>query len=382
MSTSAISRRPRASRPEPTLRYGDRLSKYLINGFAGVGATSYVYRARTLDSFQPVAVKVLHPHLIEDQVKRLRFEREAQMMMRFSHPNVVQFHEIIELADGGLAFVMEYIDGQTLEDWLQTDEAKSVAESTIACLFVDVLRGLNHAHRFGVIHRDLKPANILITQTADRFVAKIIDFGVARFADQPTPPEDKQKIVGTAAYISPEEVRDPDTVCASSDLYSIGVMMFEAACGVRPFEGKPVRELMDAHAYEAPPRPREVNPAITPALESVIMRTLAKTPNERFDSAPQMITALEMAIRSAMHVAAQLEAPAPAVTARTTEWRRDEPSAEEIALATSNDAARFLALCRQAMLMAFTLLMTSGAEGRDGDPHHLNRAHDFHLPLR
>lgn len=370
MSSSVISRAPRASRPEPTLRYGDRLGKYLINGFAGVGATSYVYRARELDSFKPVAIKVLHPHLLDDPVKRTRFEREAQMMMKFGHPNIVEFHEIVELADGGMAFVMEYVDGDTLEDWLETEEARQVDESTLACLFVDVLRGLHHTHRFGIIHRDLKPANILITFQNGRHVAKIIDFGVARFADQPVPREDKQKIVGTAAYISPEEVRDPETVCESSDLYSIGVMMFEAACGQRPFEGRPVRELMDAHAFEAPPRPRDVNPALTPAFEDVIMRTLAKTPDERWGSAPQMIGALEMAIRSAMQIAAQIEVD----RAPTVEWSRQQ-------LATEKDARRFVVLFQQAMMMAFTLLMTSGLENRSNDPHHLNRAADTDLPL-
>lgn len=373
MSSSAISRRPRTTRPEPTLRYGDRFGSYLINGFAGVGATSYVYRARELESFEPVAIKVLHPHLLNDEVKRTRFEREAQMMMRFNHPNIVQFHEILELPDGGLAFVMEYIDGETLEDWLESDQVSKVDEVTLACLFVDVLRGLNNAHRMGVIHRDLKPANVLITDQGDRLVAKIIDFGVARFADQPTPEEDKQKIVGTAAYISPEEVRDPDTVCESSDLYSIGVMMFEAAVGRRPFEGKPIRDLMDAHAYEQPPRPSDVRPGIDPGLESVILRTLAKTPAERFNSAPQMIGALESAIRNTMRMAAEVEREG---EAPTMEWSR----AQELHVAS--ETARVFAFFRQAVLMAFTLMMTSGAKQRGGDPHHLNRTADAALPLR
>ncbi len=370
MSSSSIVRKPRAASPQPSLRYGDRFGSYLVNGFAGVGATSYVYRARQNDSFELVAIKVLHTHLIEDDVKRLRFQREAQMMMQFSHPNVVKFHEIVEMPDDGLAFVMEYIEGDTLEDWMQSEEGRGADEITLASLFVDVLRGLNHAHKFGVIHRDLKPANILITHQNGRYVAKIIDFGVARFADQPVPPEDKAKIVGTAAYISPEEVRDPETVCAASDLYSIGVMMFEAACGSRPFEGKPIRELMDAHAFEEPPRPRELNPALTPAFEEVILRTLTKTPQERFASAPHMIGALEGAIRGAMAFAAQEIAND---NDSTVEWSRGEAEERQ-----ARDAARFLAFFKQAMLMAFTLMLTTG----DGSQaHHLNRVTDSQLPL-
>lgn len=379
MPASAISRTPRVSRPQPTLRYGDRFGGYIVNGFAGVGATSYVYRAREAESFEPVAIKVLHPHLLDDEVKRTRFHREAQMMMQFRHPNIVRFHQIVELPDEGLAFVMEYIDGDTLEDWLESDEGRGADEVTLASLFVDVLRGLHHAHRFGIIHRDLKPANILITRDRDRYVAKIIDFGVARFADQPVPVEDKEKIVGTAAYISPEEVRDPETVCAASDLYSIGVMMFEAACGARPFEGKPIRELMDAHAFEMPPSPRSLNPSLTPAFERVILRTLMKTPEDRFASAPQMIGALEGAIREAMaYAAAQMAAEeGGAGGAATTEWRRQDAAVP----ASPEEAARFLTFFKQAMLMAFTLLLTSGAQNRANDPHYLNRVHDVQLPV-
>ncbi|MEZ4460049.1 MAG: serine/threonine-protein kinase [bacterium] len=196
--SSVINRTPDAG-PRPTLRYGDRLGRYVINGFAGTGATSFVYRARREDAFEAVAIKVLHPHLLNDAVKRKRFLREAQMMMTMRHANIVRFHEIIEMEDDGLAFVMEYIEGETLESWTR---AGAVDEETLACLFVDLLRGLGQAHRAGIVHRDLKPANVMITENGGRYVAKIIDFGVARFAMAPTEPEDRSKIVGTAAYIS------------------------------------------------------------------------------------------------------------------------------------------------------------------------------------
>ncbi len=319
MSKSNIRREPRhnaskpAAHPKASFRFGDRIGEYVINGFAGVGATSYVYRGRHETSFEPVAIKVLHPHLLSDDIKRTRFIREAQMMMDFDHPNVVSFHRILD--DGeNLAFVMQFIRGVTLEEWLE--ENKGIATQTeVLAIFVDLLRGLNHAHRCGIIHRDLKPANILISKESedDRFRATIIDFGVARFADLPIPAEDRKKIVGTAAYISPEEVKDPESVCEASDIYSIGVMLYEAICGVRPFEGLGVRELMKAHVNVSPTRPSKVNPSLSPRLEGVIMKTLEKAPSQRFQNVTDLIHAIECATRNE---------PLAPFKSRTAEWDR------------------------------------------------------------
>lgn len=363
--TTTIRRNPRARKPRPTLSYGDQLGDYIINGYAGTGATSYVYRARSTSSFEPVAIKVLHPHLLEDRSKRERFLREAQVMMRLSHPNVVRFHEIIE-RDDMLAFVMEYIEGDTLGDWQKRHE--DLDEIELACVFVDILRGLSHAHHRGLVHRDLKPANLLITHADGRFVAKIIDFGVARVMAEPMRDEDMNKIVGTAAYISPEEVADPASVCPASDLYSIGVMLYEAACGRRPFQGMPVRDIMEAHVVSEPQRPREINPALTPAFESVIRRSLQKDPTGRFDSAPEMIRALELALQGAMAMTdEQWEEVAADEDAVTTEWHR--------AIARSAEVARnpVVAFMRRCLGAAFVLFTSTGSTGRTSDPHYINR---------
>lgn len=375
---TAIHRKPRLepNEPEPTLRYGDTFGNYVINGFAGKGATSYVYEARPRDTFTKVAVKVLHPHLLADPSKRRKFYREARIMMRMRHQNVVRFHEILEI-DGHLAYVMEYIEGETLETWMES-EAKQADQMELACLFTDILRGLTHAHRHGVVHRDMKPANVLITPQNGRYVAKIIDFGLARFADQPLSQQERAKIAGTAAYISPEEVTDPDSVGLSSDIYSLGVMLYEAACGKRPFDGATPRELLEAHAHAEPQRPREVNPAISPEFEEVIMRTLSKRPETRFDSAPEMIQALEMAIqqamRSEMEKAAMERAP-------TTEWSRAmvAPASPSGPQAGRNNAMMlYLMMCMRAL---FTVIASTGASDTGADGHYLNRAHDADLNL-
>jgi len=370
-SKSQIHRSPRSAddSSRSTLRYGDRLERYVINGFAGKGATSHVYRARRQESFESVAVKVLHPHLLEQPNKRRKFFNEARLMLRMDHRNVVQFHEIIE-TDDHVGFVMDYIDGVTLDRFL-AERAGPVDEQTLATLFIDVLRGVAHAHEKGVIHRDLKPGNVMITQNDDgRLCAKILDFGIARFADRPPHPEERQKILGTAAYISPEEVEDPDAVCPSSDLYSLGVMLYEAACGRRPFRGGDPRQTLAAHAEQRPPDPREQNPELSPAFEEVILKTLQKDPEGRFDSAGEMIDAMETAVRRMFETRAGM--PSVDEMAETTEWSRDETDEDDDREALS---AYVLACLR----MAFTVLTSTGHTGQEDDPHHLNRDEPLYL---
>ncbi len=369
----SIRRNPQARRgPQPTLKYGDVFGNYVINGFAGTGATSYVYRARRADSFEPVAIKVMHPHLLGDAVKRRRFIREAEVMMRLRHPNVVRFEEILEI-DGHLAFVMEYVEGETLTQWRDA-HAGEIDEQTLACVFVDLLRGLSLAHRAGIVHRDLKPANVLISWQDGRYVAKIIDFGVARLVDEALAEDEKSSIVGTAAYISPEEVVDPEAVCPASDLYSLGVMMYEAACGQRPFTGRPVGELLTAHVSEAPQRPRALNPGISPGFESVILRTLEKDPEGRFASAPEMIRALEIALSSAMEMTSEEWERAALSDQVTTEWHRAVEREHE---RRTNPLVSFMRRCFAGAMLVFS----TGTTGRHDDPHHLARGHDHHLPL-
>lgn len=374
--TSQIRRRPT---PEPTLQYGDEFGPYIITGFAGSGATSYVYRARRRDRFEPVAIKVLHPHLVADPTKRLTFYREARVMMRMQHPNVVRFEEIIE-AGNTLAFVMEYIDGVTLTQWRQS-QREGVDEMTLACVFVDILRGVTAAHREGVVHRDLKPANILITEESGRAMAKIIDFGVARFVDQPLTEQEKSKIVGTAAYISPEEVGDPDAVGLTSDLYSVGVMLYEAACGQRPFDNMEIRELLEAQLKRAPQRPRTLNPELSSGLEEVILRTLEKNPGERFASAPEMIGALELAIyqyQGLEEFERVLESSRdPEAALETVLWPR------EATLKSDGGPRRgFGRFFKRCLEMAFVLVTSSGVRSDQSDPHYLHRAADAQFPFR
>ena len=380
MTTSQIRRRPDNDgddRPPATLSYGDEFGPYVITGFAGCGATSYVYRARRRDRFEPVAIKVLHPHLVADASRRMTFYREARIMMRIDHPNVVRFEEIIEDGDT-LAFVMEYVDGATLSQWRDKHQ-NGVNEMALACVFVDILRGVTAAHRQGVVHRDLKPGNILIGTENGRSVAKIIDFGVARFVDDELTEREKSKIIGTAAYISPEEVDDPEAVGPASDIYSIGVMLYEAACGQRPFDSGDIREILEAHADATPKRPGALNPALSTALEEVILQTLDKSPTGRFSSAPEMIGALESALHRAQNAADEVPDTPAVDDMETRVWSRDSSRKSQRAEGSDSAVSSFFRRCLQAAAM---LVPSTGAEeGRD-DGHYLNRSPDRGLPLR
>lgn len=239
-------------------------------------------------------------------------------------------------------------------------------EQTLASLFVDILRGVAHAHDNGVIHRDLKPTNIMITESESRFSAKILDFGVARFADEKPHREERDKIIGTAAYISPEEVENPDEVGRASDIYSLGVMLYEAATGQRPFGDDDPRRLLHAHARREPPSPRDYNPDLSPAFEEIILTTLQKDPDGRYRDAGEMIDALEGVIRQMFR--APTEASSTETAAETREWSRTVADESE---QNGDDALyRYLAACFQ---FAFAFLTATGHRGGPDDPHHLNR---------
>lgn len=380
--TSNIRRAPdgQDSRPPATLSYGDEFGPYIITGFAGCGATSYVYRARRRDRYEPVAIKVLHPHLVADPTRRLTFYREARIMMRMDHPNVVRFEEIIEHGDT-LAFVMEYIDGVTLKEWFEA-RSPQLDEVELACVFVDLLRGVTAAHDEGIVHRDLKPGNVLISTTGQRSVAKIIDFGVARFVDEEPTERERSKIIGTAAYVSPEEVGAPDEVCRASDIYSIGVMLYEAACGRRPFDELDVRDLLEAHVRRQPKRPRSINPGLSTSLEEVILQTLSKHPKRRISSAPELIGALETALHRRNREAttdSDRGVQSPNLDqAETTQWDRGGQTESNDGDEGNGSVGGFFKRCLEA---AFVLMTTTGAEA-DTERHFLNRSSDAMMPFR
>src|SRR5271157_3154085 len=249
-------------------------NRYELTHLIARGGMAQVYRAhdRLLD--RPVALKVLFPELSVDRAFVERFRREAQAAANLSHPNIVPVFDWGE--DGGTYFiVMEFIDGRPLSSILRS--AGPLHPDRAA----DVAAALDYAHRHGVVHRDVKPGNVLITEEG---TVKVTDFGIARAINTEESLTQTGAVMGTAAYFSPEQAEGKG-VDARSDIYSLGVVLFEMATGRPPFTGDSPVAVASKHVRDTPALPRAVNPATPPALEAVVMKAMAKNPAERYSSA-------------------------------------------------------------------------------------------------
>jgi formylglycine-generating enzyme required for sulfatase activity/serine/threonine protein kinase len=270
------------------LESGTSVREYRISKMIGQGGMGEVYLAENDLSGQRVALKVVSPELMKDKGVRARFLEEARVMSRLKHPNVVQLQNFFE--EGGRFFmVLEFVPGRELDDML--DERPLTADEAVS-LARQVLSGLAYVHGLAnpVVHRDIKPSNILVTPENQ---AVIIDFGVAKAVG-------RQKMtktgaaVGTYEYMSPEQVRGED-VGPASDCYAMGVVLFKMLSGVVPFrqESDGGFEVMRAHVEKAPPELSEFREGIPEWLKELVAKSLAKTAGERFDSAAEMLVALE-----------------------------------------------------------------------------------------
>ena len=230
---------------------------------------------------RPVAIKVLFPQFASEPAFVERFRREAQAAANLNHPSIVAVYDWGE-HDNTYFIVMEYVEGRSLaeiirsEGTLHPDRAAEVA--------TDVAAALGFAHRNGVVHRDVKGGNILVNQAGQ---VKVTDFGIARAFGGGDELTQTGSVMGTATYFSPEQAQGK-TVDPRSDLYSLGVVLFEMVTGRPPFLGDSPVAIAYKHVQEAPPRPTSLNPALPQALEAIIARLLAKNPDDRYPSAEEL----------------------------------------------------------------------------------------------
>jgi serine/threonine-protein kinase len=241
-----------------------------------------VWRGEDLILGRPVAVKILHEGLAQDEGFRGRFKRESHHAARLTHPNIVTVHDSGQ--DGETLFmVMELVEGESLRSILSS-AVGPVALGHATRLGRQVLAALSHAHARGIVHRDIKPANILIN-SAD--VVKVADFGIAKAAEDTTDLSPAGMVIGTAAYVSPEQAAGRP-VTPASDLYSLGCVLYECLAGQPPFVGPSVLAVALKHHNDQPAPLRSWLPTVHVEVERVVMRALEKDPGRRFASAAEM----------------------------------------------------------------------------------------------
>jgi len=261
-------------------------SRYRILHRIGSGGMADVYCAEDTHLGRQVALKVLHRRFAQDQEFVERFRREASAAAGLQHPNVVGVYDRGR-HDGTYYIAMEHLRGRTLKE-IVTSEAP-LPQERVVDLGVQILHAAGFAHRHGVIHRDFKPHNVILD---DDGTAKVTDFGIARAgASEMT---ETGSIMGTAQYLSPEQAQG-HAVTAASDLYSIGVMLYELLAGRLPFEGDSAVSVALKHLSEPPPPISQFRPDLHPALESVVMAALAKDPAQRWQTADDFAAALQAA---------------------------------------------------------------------------------------
>ena len=282
--------------------------RYELGELIGRGGMSDVHVGLDTRLGRRVAIKLLKPSLATDPAFRTRFRREAQDAAKMAHPTIVRIfdagEEVVREPSGAeslLPFiVMEYVDGRLLRDVVR-DGPVEPAEA--ARIIEQVLTALEYSHRAGVVHRDIKPGNIMITSAGQ---VKVMDFGIARaISDSSATIAETSAIVGTAQYFSPEQARG-ETVDARTDLYSTGIVLFELLTGRAPFRGdNPVAVAYQHVNSEAVP-PSTINPKVSPALDAVVLRSLAKDRFERYQSASEFREDLERAAAGQVPVRKEL----------------------------------------------------------------------------
>ncbi|MET9359860.1 protein kinase [Streptomyces sp. NPDC006632] len=271
--------------------------RYQLRDLLGEGGMASVYLAYDSALDRQVAIKTLHTELGREQSFRERFRREAQAVAKLQHTNIVSVFDTGEDtvmfngsagADGVMPYiVMEYVEGEPLGSTLQRDVQQYGAMPADKALKVtaDVLAALEVSHEMGLVHRDIKPGNVMMTK---RGIVKVMDFGIARAMQSGvTSMTQTGMVVGTPQYLSPEQALGRG-VDARSDLYSVGIMLFQLLTGRIPFDADSPLAIAYAHVQEEPVAPSSVNRSITPAVDALVARALKKNPNERFPSAQAM----------------------------------------------------------------------------------------------
>ncbi|MEW5961512.1 MAG: serine/threonine-protein kinase, partial [Chloroflexota bacterium] len=269
---------------------GKTIGQYQIIEQIGIGGMATVYKAYQPSMDRYVAVKILPSQLAQDPNFAKRFEHEAKAIAALEHPHILPIHDF-GTAEGHTYMVMRYVEGGTLSSQM----GRSIAYRRIVRLVSDIARALDYAHQQGVVHRDIKPSNILIDKHGE---ALLTDFGVAKMVagSKSTQLTTAGSILGTPAYMSPEQAGSTD-VDGRSDIYSLGVVLFELLTGQPPYRAETPLAVVLMHVNDPLPPPHTIKPDIPEPLERVVLKAMAKKAGDRFQTAGEMAQALEQALR-------------------------------------------------------------------------------------
>lgn len=271
--------------------------KYQLDAELGVGGMGAVYRAKRLLIGDTVAIKIILPEYVSDQKSVQRFRREAQATALLKHPNAVAIHDFGTTSEGLVYLVMELVEGHSLRQIIK--EQGRLSPQAASVVINQVCAALDEAHRRNIIHRDLKPDNIIVTTTTGGVLVKVLDFGLAKLLDPETTASNLTQpgtVMGTPLYMSPEQFLG-EALDSRSDIYSLGVVLYEMLTGAVPFSSPTPTAVVVQHVNQAPPPLREKDASIPPAVEAVVLRALEKRREARQQTALALAQDLSAAIK-------------------------------------------------------------------------------------
>ncbi|MEO1163456.1 MAG: serine/threonine-protein kinase [Chloroflexota bacterium] len=270
---------------------GEQVGAYVLDNQLGQGGMATVYKAHHANLKRDVAVKVMHQNFLDDESFVARFKREAEIVAQLTHPHIVPVYDFDEHA-GQPYLVMKYVPGFTLKKQLIKNPPDLEGIIEIVAAIADAL---TFAHERDILHRDVKPSNVIIDTDGKPYLT---DFGLARLASSGESTMSADMLLGTPHYISPEQARGTKVLDGRTDVYALGVMVYEMLVGKVPFTGDSAFSIIHDHIYSPLPPPTKVNPELPDSVEEVLYKALAKSPEDRYDTPNDMVADLRVAIRS------------------------------------------------------------------------------------
>ena len=265
---------------------------YTVRELIGTGGMANVYRGTDLKTGNQIAVKVLKDEFLDNEELVRRFKNESKAISLLNHPNIVKVYDV-SVSDHLQYIVMEYVDGMTLREYLNQRGGRLTNRETVHFIS-QILKALEHAHANGVVHRDIKPQNIMLL---DNGQLRMMDFGIARISRAENQIQNGKKAMGSVHYISPEQAKGDETDC-TSDIYSVGVMMYEMLSGHLPFDADDMVEVAIKQISDQPKSLHEIAPEVPNALVEITEKAMAKLPQNRYASAREMLDALDTYVQN------------------------------------------------------------------------------------